>query len=67
MDQKGGLFKMIINMPYFMKNEKWYTWTEEEGYKLTNVAPEEAVQSYDQFMKEIKSELNDDFDFEFDE
>ena len=50
----------IIEMPYFITNEKWYTWTEEEGYKLTAAATKEAIQSYNDFMKELKGELSDE-------
>lgn len=38
---------MIQDIPYFMTNEEWwyYDW-EEMMYKLTDVAPEEARNSY---------------------
>lgn len=38
--------------PYFLTNPAWYTVDlddEERGYKLTDKAPEEARQSYDEF------------------
>ena len=39
--------------PYFMRNKDWYYFDEAEFcYKLTEKAPPEAVQSYDDFYKE---------------
>lgn len=39
-------------MPYFLTNEEWY-WVDdsddERGYKLTDKAPKEAVDSYNDF------------------
>ena len=42
---------MVINeKPYFLSNEKWYYYDEEEFcYKLTKEATEEAVKSYEEF------------------
>lgn len=41
---------MIQDKPYFMSNEEWwfYDW-EEMKYKLTDKAPEKAIQSYNEF------------------
>lgn len=38
------------NKPYFMENEDWYYFDKEEWrYKLTDKAPKEAVESYNEF------------------
>ena len=39
-------------MPFFMTNEDWYTVDpedDERGYKLTGKAPQEAIDSYNEF------------------
>ena len=39
-------------MPFFMTNEDWYTVDpedDERGYKLTDKAPQEAIDSYNEF------------------
>ena len=39
-------------MPYFMTNEEWYTVDpndDDRGYKLTDKAPQEAIDSYNEF------------------
>ena len=39
-------------MPFFMTNEDWYTVDSEDddrGYKLTDKAPQEAIDSYNEF------------------
>ncbi len=39
-------------MPFFLTNEDWYTVDlddEERGYKLTDKAPQEAIDSYNDF------------------
>lgn len=46
---------MIIDMPYFMKNEKWYKFDyEKRKYKLTDKAPKEATDSYNEFYKQFE-------------
>lgn len=41
------------DLPYFMENEEWYTFNEEEWkYELTDKAPQEAIDSYNDFYKE---------------
>ena len=41
--------------PYFMENKAWYYFDEEEWcYKLTDMAPKEAKESYEEFYKEPK-------------
>ena len=40
-------------VPYFMTNESWYYYDNKEGiYKLTDLAPTEAIQSYKEFYSE---------------
>ena len=42
-----------VSKPYFMKNEEWYYYDEkEEEYKLTDKAPIEAIESYEEFYEE---------------
>ena len=44
---------MRANIPYFMKNKDWYYFDEHDFlYRLTEKAPPEAVQSYDEFYKD---------------
>ena len=41
------------NVPYFMKNKDWYYWDEKaERFKLTNKAPKEAIESYNEWYSE---------------
>jgi hypothetical protein len=41
---------MILDKPFFMSNESWYTWNEHDfRYELTEEAPLEAVNSYKEF------------------
>ena len=50
---------MMLNEPYFMSNTAWYVkadpldidnWPEDDrGYHLTDKAPQEAVDSYNEF------------------
>lgn len=36
--------------PYFMENKEWYYFDEKEWrYKLTDKAPEDAIESYNEF------------------
>lgn len=50
---------MIINFePYFMKNEDWYYYDAKDGrYKLTDIAPEKARESYEEYYKILDEEL----------
>lgn len=42
-----------VDMPYFMTNEEWWYYDEEEEiYKLTDKAPQEAIDSYNEFYGE---------------
>lgn len=43
--------------PLFLENELWYYYDdEEEIYKLTDKAPPEAIESYNEFYNEIEEE-----------
>lgn len=47
---------MTTDKPYFMTNEAWYRFNEEEWkYELTALAPEEAIKSYEEFYKLLDS------------
>lgn len=49
---------MDVSRPYFMTNEDWYYYDEEEEiYKLTDEAPEEAIESYEEFYAEDDTDL----------
>lgn len=54
--------KGVLNMrtlPYFMTNEDWYYHDEEEfKYKLTNQAPQKAIDSYNEFYEEDYVKVN---------
>ena len=51
---------MILTQPYFMENEEWYYYDYDEMmYKLTDKAPEEAIESYNEFYKILK-EIGDE-------
>ena len=40
----------VQEKPYFLENEEWYTFNEEEWkYELTDKAPQEAIDSYNDF------------------
>ena len=50
-----------MSKPYFMENEEWYYYDEEEGiYKLTDKATREARESYKEFYKEDDYELEEE-------
>lgn len=50
-------------MPYFMENEDWYYHDEKEWkFKLTDKAPPKAVESYNEFYKEIDKIYEDNED-----
>lgn len=52
---------MIGEQPYFLTNEKWYYFDEEEwGYKLTDEAPDEAIASYKEFYEDEDEALERD-------
>ena len=44
---------MLQTMPYFMTNEEWYYHDDKENkYYLTDKAPKEAIESYNEFYDE---------------
>lgn len=48
---------MTLNEPYFTKNKEWYFFDEKEWkYKLTDKAPKEAIESYNEFYSELEKE-----------
>ncbi len=50
---------MINKEPYFMTNEEWYYHDEKEWkYKLTEKAPEKAIESYNKFYQEVELDEN---------
>ena len=56
----------VQEKPYFLENEEWYTYNIEEGkYELTDKAPQEAVESYNEFYADsVKVEENGEFSIE---
>ena len=45
---------MKIPEPYFMTNEEWFFFDEDEWcYKLTEKAPEKAIESYEEFYEKL--------------
>lgn len=43
---------MTTSKPYFMNNDDWYYYDyEEKKYKLTDKAPQKAIESYNEFYK----------------
>ena len=45
---------MKIPEPYFMTNEEWFYFDEDEWcYKLTEKAPEKAIKSYEEFYEKL--------------
>lgn len=46
----------MIPEPYFMTNQEWFYFDEEEfKYKLTDKATPKAIQSYEEFYRELDS------------
>lgn len=46
---------MTLDEPYFLSNKEWYYFDEEEWrYKLTDKATEEAIESYNEFYKQLE-------------
>ena len=44
----------MVDMPYFMENEEWFYFdSSEKIYKLTDMAPKKARDSYKEFYSEI--------------
>ena len=49
---------MFVERPYFMENKEWYRFNEEEfRYELTDKAPQKAVESYEQYYKDVESRI----------
>lgn len=48
----------MIDMPYFMENEDWYTF--DDGFVLTDKAPEKAKKSYKQWLKDVDKDTKPD-------
>ena len=49
---------MDVTRPYFMENKEWYYYDDEEGiFKLTDIAPQEAIDSYKEFYSDDMSGL----------
>ena len=49
---------MFIDEPYFMTNEEWYYFdTKDKIYKLTDVAPDKAIESYKESYKQLNNNL----------
>lgn len=43
--------------PYWHKNKDWYYWdSKDQKYKLTNKAPQKAIDSYKEYYKDIEKE-----------
>lgn len=55
----------MLNQPYFMKDEKWFTANEDGEYVLTKLAPKEAVEDYnkcrDEYLKKINKMSDDEY------
>ena len=50
-------------IPYFLTNKEWYREDEIEGkYVLTDKAPQEAIDSYNEFYKALETQFDEDFD-----
>lgn len=57
----------VKGMPYFMTNEEWYKFDEVQfKYVLTDKAPQEAIDSYNEFYKGLETQFDEDFDEESD-
>ena len=49
---------MFIDEPYFMTNEEWYYFEAKDNiYKLTDVAPDKAIESYKEFYNQLNQDL----------
>ena len=45
---------MIYDEPYFMKNKEWYYFDEDAFmYKLTDKAPQKAIDSYKEYYADV--------------
>jgi len=51
-----GRGDIVSEKPYFLSNSEWYYFDEVDYcYKLTDKAPKDAVQSYNEFYKSLES------------
>lgn len=49
---------MILDMPYFMTNENWFEFDfKKQIFVLTKDAPDEAKESYKEYMKVLKEQV----------
>ena len=56
---------LMAKEPYFMKNKNWYYYDIKTGkYKLTDKAPQKAIDSYNEFYKKINNQENITLDAE---
>ena len=55
----------MVKQPYFMSNKEWYTTNENEELVLTNLAPKEAIEDYNQrkaeYEKKVKNLSKDEY------
>lgn len=53
-EEEGADYRMTQDIPYFMSNSEWFYFDEKEWkYFLTDKAPKEARESYDEFYKNL--------------
>ena len=53
---------MSQKMPYFMTNDEWYYHDDKEWrYKLTDKAPQEAIDSYNEFYDDEPVEIDGEY------
>lgn len=53
--EKGADKVTLAEEPYFMKNKEWYYYDEKEGKLfLTDKAPKEARESYEEYYKQFE-------------
>ena len=51
--------ELVIKKPYFLTNVDWYYYDYDELiYKLTDKAPQKAIDSYKEFYSKLKEPLN---------
>lgn len=56
---------MTLPRPYFMENDEWFYYDEEEGIcKLTDKAPQKAIESYKEFYDD-DDDYYDDGEWEY--
>lgn len=48
-----------VRLPYFMENKEWYYYDKkEEIYKLTDKAPQKAIDSYNEYYSSSDNDLD---------